>query len=159
MLGPGSFDAPHWDQASQKKVRDALLVLGTTIPDFKKAFGSREEVDPVLHLVGTAVGWGGNPDKDATYERLELHRAPLPAADRNPRWQLGISTAAAQAIDALEPEETARNQAGFKNWSRASECTRCLSTKWYLSQGLLSSKLPSRKRGLAEISSANDLRR
>jgi hypothetical protein len=23
--------------------------------------------DPVRHLVGTAAGWGGNPDKDATY--------------------------------------------------------------------------------------------
>jgi hypothetical protein len=24
-------------------------------------------VDPVRHLIGTAAGWGGNPDKDATY--------------------------------------------------------------------------------------------
>jgi len=65
--GVGKFDVPNWDQASQKKVRDALLVLGTTIPDFKKAFGTRAEVDPVRHLVGTAMGWGGNPDKDAVY--------------------------------------------------------------------------------------------
>jgi hypothetical protein len=42
-------------------------VLGTTVPDFKKAFGTKEEVDPVRHLVGTAMGWGGNPDKDAIY--------------------------------------------------------------------------------------------
>ena len=27
---------PNWDQASQKKVRDALLVLGSTTPDFKQ---------------------------------------------------------------------------------------------------------------------------
>ena len=26
---------PNWDPVSQKKVRDALLVLGSTIPDFK----------------------------------------------------------------------------------------------------------------------------
>jgi hypothetical protein len=63
----GSFEAPAWDQASQKKVRDALLVLATTIFDFKKAFGTKAEVDPVRHLIGTAAGWGGNPDKDATY--------------------------------------------------------------------------------------------
>ena len=63
----GSFEAPNWDQASQKKVRDALLVLGSTIPDFKKAFGTKEQVDPVRHLIGTAAAWGGNPDKDATY--------------------------------------------------------------------------------------------
>jgi hypothetical protein len=65
--GVGKFDVPNWDQASQKKVRDALLVLGTTAPDFKKAFGTKAEVDPVRHLIGTAMGWGGNPDKDAVY--------------------------------------------------------------------------------------------
>jgi hypothetical protein len=65
--GPGKFDAPDWDQASQKKVRDALLVLATTMPDFNKAFGSKGEVDPVRHLVASAAAWGGNPDKDATY--------------------------------------------------------------------------------------------
>jgi hypothetical protein len=67
QAGPGKFEVPNWDQASQKKVRDALLVLGSTIPDFKGAFGSKGEVDPIRHLIGTAVGWGGNPDKDATY--------------------------------------------------------------------------------------------
>ena len=30
-------------------------------------FGDVDEVDPVLHLIGTAYGWGGNPEKDATY--------------------------------------------------------------------------------------------
>jgi hypothetical protein len=64
---PGSFEAPNWDQASQKTVRDALLVLQATLPDFKRAFGAKEEVDPIRHLLGTAAGWGGNPDKDATY--------------------------------------------------------------------------------------------
>jgi hypothetical protein len=64
---PGKWEAPNWDQASQKKVRDALLVLGSTIPDFKAAFGAKGQVDPVRHLVGTALGWGGNPDKEATY--------------------------------------------------------------------------------------------
>ncbi|MDQ6435492.1 DUF1254 domain-containing protein [Mesorhizobium sp. LHD-90] len=63
----GTFEIPDWDQASQKKVRDALLVLGSTMPDFKNAFGKKGEVDPVRHLVGTALGWGGNPDKDAFY--------------------------------------------------------------------------------------------
>ena len=63
----GSFKIQNWDQASQKKVRDALLVLGATLPDFKKAFGMRDEVDPVRHLIATASAWGGNPDKDATY--------------------------------------------------------------------------------------------
>jgi hypothetical protein len=52
---------------SQKKIHDALLILASTIPDFKRVFGTREEVDPVRRLVGAAAAWGGNPDKDATY--------------------------------------------------------------------------------------------
>jgi hypothetical protein len=63
----GKWEVPSWDPASQKKVRDALLALGSTIPDFKGAFGARGQVDPIRHLVGTATAWGGNPDKDATY--------------------------------------------------------------------------------------------
>src|SRR5262245_37152248 len=63
----GRFEIPDWDEVSQKKVRDALLVLGSTMPDFRRAFGRRQDVDPIRHLVGTALGWGGNPDKDAIY--------------------------------------------------------------------------------------------
>jgi len=65
--GPGKFEVPDWDQASQKTVRDALLVLGSTLPDFKGAFGAKGEVDPVRHLIGAAAAWGGNPPKDAIY--------------------------------------------------------------------------------------------
>jgi hypothetical protein len=64
---PGTLELPDWDTVSQKKVRDALLVLASTIPDFRHAFGTKEEVDPVRRLLGAAAAWGGNPDKDATY--------------------------------------------------------------------------------------------
>jgi len=64
---PGKFDVPEWDQAGLKKIRDALLVLGETTGGFKRAFGTKDQVDPVRHLIATAAGWGGNPDKDATY--------------------------------------------------------------------------------------------
>jgi len=67
QASPGTFAVPAWDPASQKKVRDALIVLSTTIPDFKGAFGTKADVDPVRRLVGSAAAWGGNPDKDATY--------------------------------------------------------------------------------------------
>jgi hypothetical protein len=65
--GPGSFDLPRWDPVSQKSVRDALLVLNTTLPDLRHAFGRKDDFDPVRHLIGTAAGWGGNPDKDAVF--------------------------------------------------------------------------------------------
>jgi len=64
---PVNIEMPNWDPASQKNVRAALVVLGTTLPDLRKAFGSREQVDPVRHLIATATAWGGNPDKDAVY--------------------------------------------------------------------------------------------
>lgn len=63
----GSFEAPNWDPGSQKTVRDALLVLNSTLPDLRHAFGRKEDVDPVRHLIATAAAWGGNPDQDAIY--------------------------------------------------------------------------------------------
>jgi hypothetical protein len=51
-------------------VHDALPVLGATVPDTRHMFGNRAEADPVRHLTGTAVGWGGLPEKDAFYLNL-----------------------------------------------------------------------------------------
>ncbi|HMN43912.1 MAG TPA: DUF1254 domain-containing protein [Povalibacter sp.] len=65
--GPGKFEVPHWDRTSQDKVRDALLVLASTLPDQRRMFGSKAEVDPVRFIIGAAMGWAGNPDKDAVY--------------------------------------------------------------------------------------------
>lgn len=65
--GPGTFVVPAWDPASQKKVRDALIVLADTLPDKNHMFGTRKEVDPVRFLLGVDSAWGGNPDKEAIY--------------------------------------------------------------------------------------------
>ena len=63
----GEFVVPKWDQASQTKVREALEVLGSTIPNYNQSFGPKGSVNPIHHLIGTATGWGGNPAKDAIY--------------------------------------------------------------------------------------------
>ena len=65
--GPGKFEVPNWDQASQKTVREALLTLASTLPDTKGMFGSKGAVDPVRRLIGAASAWGGNPERDALY--------------------------------------------------------------------------------------------
>ncbi|QFY60846.1 DUF1254 domain-containing protein [Rhizobium grahamii] len=65
--GPGKLELPVWDKASQDTVRSALLELASTMSGFNRAFGSKEQVDPVHHLIGAAAGWGGNPDSEATY--------------------------------------------------------------------------------------------
>jgi len=65
---PGTFETPHWDEASLKKVQAALLQLGTTVSDTRRMFGANEdEVDPVKHLIGSAMLWGGYPEKDVLY--------------------------------------------------------------------------------------------
>jgi hypothetical protein len=69
----GSFDVPKWDPISQKVVRDALAQLAGTLSDFSGMFGTKEDTDPVRRLIGAATGWGGNPEKDATY--LSFHMA------------------------------------------------------------------------------------
>src|SRR5262245_58574368 len=63
----GSFEVPSWDEGSQKRVREALLVLGATLPDSKNMFGTKTQVDPVRFLIGAAMAWGGNPEKEAAY--------------------------------------------------------------------------------------------
>lgn len=63
----GKLELPDWDQAQRRKLHDALLVLGSFMPDSHASFGDRKDVDPVKHLVATSVGWGGNREQDAIY--------------------------------------------------------------------------------------------
>ena len=63
----GTFEVPNWDLESQNKVRQALLVLGASLPDSRKMFGTKDQVDPVRFLIGSAMAWGGNPEKEAKY--------------------------------------------------------------------------------------------
>ena len=67
---PGKFEPPNWDEASRLKVRKTLLTLADGL-DSKRMFGARDEVDPVRHLIGTAAGWGGNPEKAALYALIK----------------------------------------------------------------------------------------
>jgi hypothetical protein len=99
--GTGRLEMPNWDAASQKKVRDALLQLGSTLSDFRKAFGSRQEVDPIRHLIGSALGWGGNPDRDAVYlnvtpaknDGTTVYRLEVGAAPVDAFWSVSVYNA------------------------------------------------------------------
>ena len=57
-----TFTMPDYDQASLDTTREALLALSRGLPRFDRAFGRKQDVDPVRHLVGTASGWGGLPE-------------------------------------------------------------------------------------------------
>lgn len=64
----GTFDIPEWDEASLAKVRDAIKVLASTLTDARGMFGDKAKLDPIRHLLGTAYGWGGNPEEAAMYD-------------------------------------------------------------------------------------------
>ncbi|QNA92687.1 MULTISPECIES: DUF1254 domain-containing protein [unclassified Microbacterium] len=69
--GVQAFSHPEYDHESYIQVREALLVLGKTMGGLARCFGAKEHVDPVRHLVGTALGWGGLPDAEASYINID----------------------------------------------------------------------------------------
>lgn len=66
----GKLETPNWDHKSQDRLRTAIGVLSSTMKNYDQCFGTKEEVDPIAHLLGAATGWGGNPAKDATYDNF-----------------------------------------------------------------------------------------
>lgn len=67
QVDSGSFEIPDWDETSLKTVRDAINVLASTKSSAAGMFGDKAKLNPINHLLGTAYGWGGNPDEAATY--------------------------------------------------------------------------------------------
>jgi len=65
------FVLPDYDTASFDATRQALLALARGLGGFDKAFGRKESVNPVRHLIGTAAGWGGLPEREATYLNVD----------------------------------------------------------------------------------------
>lgn len=63
----GPYEHPEYDAAGLDATRDALLALGKGLGDATRTFGRAADVDPVRHLIGTAVGWGGLPEREAFY--------------------------------------------------------------------------------------------
>lgn len=61
------YVSPDYDPATLREVTGALKTLGRGLTDFSMAFGRKDEVDRLTHLVGTAVGWGGLPRSEALY--------------------------------------------------------------------------------------------
>jgi len=66
----GTFKVPDWEEASLKKIRDAINVLAATHRDTSDMFGDKSKLNPLDHLMGTAFGWGGNPKEGAMYSSV-----------------------------------------------------------------------------------------
>lgn len=70
------FLAAEYDTESLDDTRDALLRLASRLVGFDRMFGTREQVEPVRHLIGTAAGWGGLPTTEAAYAGLDPRLPP-----------------------------------------------------------------------------------
>ena len=98
--GTGPFPLPDYDEQSQTETREAILTLARGVSKYDHSFGTAEEVDPIMHLLGTASGWGGLPEYEATYisvnenmpvaeYRLRLKDVPVDAF-----WSVSLYNAA-----------------------------------------------------------------
>ncbi len=65
--GDGPFEAPNWNEANLAVARKALNDFAVLGFDTSYAFGRKEKVRPVDHLIGAAAGWGGLPRSAAMY--------------------------------------------------------------------------------------------
>ena len=72
------FVVPEWDSESLDATRNALLERARHHSGFVGAFGRKADVDPELHLVATAAGWGGLPESEAFYSNVD-HGVPVGA--------------------------------------------------------------------------------
>jgi hypothetical protein len=64
---PGVLELPDWDEESLVETRSQLNRLAAKVSRFSNAFGAKGTVDPTMHLLASAGGWGGNPDRGAVY--------------------------------------------------------------------------------------------
>ncbi|MEM0950115.1 MAG: DUF1254 domain-containing protein [Pseudomonadota bacterium] len=53
------FVPPNYDEESFEGLLNTILAFGPFVPDSTRMFGSRDQVDGVRHLIGTAGGLGG----------------------------------------------------------------------------------------------------
>ncbi|MDE0589402.1 DUF1254 domain-containing protein [Halocynthiibacter sp. C4] len=59
--GTGPFEAPDWNLDQLTLARKALNDLSTLGFDATRAYGTKDEVDPVDYLIGAIAAWGCRP--------------------------------------------------------------------------------------------------
>lgn len=98
--GSGTYPMPAYDEASHTATRSAILELAAGVSKYDHSFGTKDQVDPILHLLGTASGWGGLPEYEATYisinENLpvEEYRLRLKDIPVDAFWSVSLYNAA-----------------------------------------------------------------
>ncbi|SEM44999.1 Protein of unknown function [Gemmobacter aquatilis] len=99
QTSPGSLEMPEWDKTSLDAARKALLDLGALGSEgFGVQMGKMGEVDPIAHLVATAVGWGLNPPSEAIYlnpalttnDATTVHRLTMKDIPVDAFWSISV---------------------------------------------------------------------
>jgi hypothetical protein len=62
---------PNYDEESFDAVLRPALGLSRSLPDTRRMFGKKEDVDPLRHFLGSAFGWGGLPESEAFYLNID----------------------------------------------------------------------------------------
>ena len=62
------FILPDYDEESYEALVAGLNALLPFLADSTGGFGTKGEVNPVNHLLNTAIGWGGLPEREAFYD-------------------------------------------------------------------------------------------
>lgn len=115
------FELPDYDSTSLDETRDALLSLARNLRGFDRMFGSKEQVDPVRHLIGTAAGWGGLPSSEASYigvdPRLPVGTYELTIGDVpvDGFWSISVYNAAGFFEPNDQGAYTINNLTGIRN--------------------------------------------
>ena len=65
--GNGSHVRPNYDMEQLVALRDELTVEGTKLGTLMGMQGAHGTIEPMMHLYGTAIGWGLLPDAQAQY--------------------------------------------------------------------------------------------
>jgi hypothetical protein len=115
--GPGTFQAPRFDPVSRIKVGDALFALGSTLTSTQRMFGARDEVDPVRHLIGTAIAFGGVPDKEVLTLKvtprknngMDIYKLIVNNAPVNGFWSVSVYNAEGYFVKNLLDAYTVNN--------------------------------------------------